>query len=556
MCYYDYIRFQCGCRYWGFYRKNCSEGVTQRCGNKRVYKHMYEPHGLYCKTHPYSRDTSSRVYVPLPEAVKHGCATAGCFLPANHGPPHQSWTKCTIAECHLHGGHIGRHGEYPVIFAAELARRYEEKIRQIAVQLQNLNDIVLSEMGKREHPEKEMVVSHLQELDSPHVAKGRYHMNTVHNASATLSSTGCAPTEESTNAGRKLHVLPLPRLAYKNDEQKTLYRPLNYQKQEIRLYELLPCLPSMEIRGRFIIEPLDTCPRFAALSYTWGPDELDKRSILVDDSRQMFARKNLWNFLRQQSSIIKSPKCFWIDAICINQDVVPERNHQVSMMKKIYTTASEVYIWLGVEAENSDDAMDWLIEKGSKKLRPHGPGYHPIWNRLQGKALVRLCERPYWRRMWIIQEIVHAERIVLWCGSKSVEWDVVENLYLTLKTLQNEAWDVHHESVLGVLQSAAAVMAWQRAHWRHPGVPAPRLQTLIEVFQDWQCKDVRDKVFALVSMADQDTAIEPDYSLTVREIFYAVQKNHADSGWKFGNLLSQLLGLSRRDITLLHGQQL
>jgi hypothetical protein len=226
------------------------------------------------------------------------------------------------------------------------------------------------------------------------------------------------------------------------------------------------------------------------------------------------------------------------------------------MMKKIYTTASEVYIWLGVEAENSDDAMDWLIEKGSKKLRPHGPGYHPIWNRLQGKALVRLCERPYWRRMWIIQEIVHAERIVLWCGSKSVEWDVVENLYLTLKTLQNEAWDVHHESVLGVLQSAAAVMAWQRAHWRHPGVPAPRLQTLIEVFQDWQCKDVRDKVFALVSMADQDTAIEPDYSLTVREIFYAVQKNHADSGWKFGNLLSQLLGLSRRDITLLHGQQL
>ncbi|KAG9200485.1 hypothetical protein G6514_006996 [Epicoccum nigrum] len=363
--------------------------------------------------------------------------------------------------------------------------------------------------------------------------------------------------QEETSNPRRTRQLMDPRPAFDSDSQESPYQSLDRQKQEIRLYELFPSDFSTEIRGRFINVPLDTSPPFIALSYTWGPEEVDKRSIIVaDEARRIPVRRNLWDFLRRQSALIRKPTYFWIDAVCINQEVVEERNHQVSMMKRIYSTAACVYIWLGAEAEDSDCAMDWLHQKGPKKLRPRGPGYHPRWNGSQGAALVRLCERPYWRCMWIIQEMLYAERIVVWCGSKRVEWSVIEQLYLTLTTLQNEAWDVHHEHVLGVLHSAAAVMVWQRAHWRHPSVAAPRLQTLVEAFQDWQCRDVRDKVFALVSMASLDTAIEPDYSLTAREVFYAVQNKHADLGWKFENLLSQLLGLSRRDMSLSHEQQL
>jgi hypothetical protein len=40
-------------------------------------------------------------------------------------------------------------------------------------------------------------------------------------------------------------------------------------------------------------------------------------------------------------------KYFWIDAICINQDDIPERNSQVQMMGDIYTNATFVMIWLG-----------------------------------------------------------------------------------------------------------------------------------------------------------------------------------------------------------------
>jgi hypothetical protein len=40
-------------------------------------------------------------------------------------------------------------------------------------------------------------------------------------------------------------------------------------------------------------------------------------------------------------------KYFSIDAICIDQQNVKERNHQVQQMSAIYSTATEVIAWLG-----------------------------------------------------------------------------------------------------------------------------------------------------------------------------------------------------------------
>jgi hypothetical protein len=86
--------------------------------------------------------------------------------------------------------------------------------------------------------------------------------------------------------------------------------------------------------------------------------------------------------------------------------------------------------------------------------------------------------------MWIIQEIIHADKITVWCGKKGFEWSIFERLYLNLKTLEDTGWFAHHAFVMNVLQSSACVMVWQRAHWRHPETPTPSLQMLIEVFHD------------------------------------------------------------------------
>ncbi|KAF2728797.1 HET-domain-containing protein [Polyplosphaeria fusca] len=328
-----------------------------------------------------------------------------------------------------------------------------------------------------------------------------------------------------------------------------VYLDLDLLRQEIRLFELFPETEGRSVQGVFHHVRLSDYPSYTALSYTWG-DPTDPRKITVHGAGTLEVRKNLWEFLRRQSSMISQPKLFWVDALCINQSNVHERNHQVNLMRDIYDEAREVYIWLGTESTNSNIAMDYVKTKGTRKIRSRGAGFHAIWTREEGRALRDLCERPYWRRMWVIQEIVHARRIMVWCGEKSFTWGAFESLYLTLKILEDTHWFPHHEFSIEILQSSAAVTAWQRAHWRHPETPAPSLRTLLEVFRHWQCADIRDKIFALVSMASSGTTIVPDYSLPSRDLYFAVRERNPDEGPEFENMLSQVLGLSDQDVEL------
>ncbi|KAG9499586.1 hypothetical protein J7337_008043 [Fusarium musae] len=188
--------------------------------------------------------------------------------------------------------------------------------------------------------------------------------------------------------------------------------------------------------------------------------------------------------------------------------------------------------------------MRFVAAQASKPLRPRGSGYRPLWSRQEGKALQALFDRRYWRRMWIIQELLHANDIAVWCGSLSFTWDDMEKLYLKLKTIEESNWFAHHEYHLMVMQSSAAVMVWQRAHWRHPDTPVPSLQTLIEIFRDWQCTDLRDKVFALSGMATEESTVEPDYALTTREVYFAVLRHVEGQQEQFRALLSQTFGLA------------
>ena len=50
-------------------------------------------------------------------------------------------------------------------------------------------------------------------------------------------------------------------------------------------------------------------------------------------------------------------KAVWIDAICINQSDVEERNAQVHFMKKVYSKTMYVRVWLGEAADDSDMAI-------------------------------------------------------------------------------------------------------------------------------------------------------------------------------------------------------
>jgi len=86
-------------------------------------------------------------------------------------------------------------------------------------------------------------------------------------------------------------------------------------------------------------------PKYRALSYMWG-DQAVKTEILLDGAPFQVGQ-NLWDaphYLRHRNDPNRMP--LWIDAICINQGDVQERNRQLAMMKWIYFRADTV-VWLG-----------------------------------------------------------------------------------------------------------------------------------------------------------------------------------------------------------------
>lgn len=331
------------------------------------------------------------------------------------------------------------------------------------------------------------------------------------------------------------------------------YDRLDRASNQIRLFKLEPGHTGDTIKGSFLYTYIEKCLSYTAVSYAWG-DSAAAGTIRVGENdnlgTDLRVADNLLQFLRVQSCMITEPKLFWIDAICINQRDLRERNHQVGLMKLIYTNADDVYVWLGREADDSKLAMRFLSRGGPRPLRPRGSGFYPVWTPREARALGELCERPYWRRMWIIQEVIHAGKIRVWCGDQSADWTAFDNLYCTLKTLDDMGWSTHHRHAIAVLQSSALTMVWQRAHWRHPETPVPTLQTLVEVFQEWKCSDLRDKVYALVGIAATGTAVLPDYSRSARQIYFDVIKGDLRNRPKFCNLLSQLLGIGKEDAGL------
>lgn len=131
-------------------------------------------------------------------------------------------------------------------------------------------------------------------------------------------------------------------------------------------------------------------------------------------------RKNLrlaLNHLRLESE----PRVLWIDAICINQRDIHERNYKVTQMAQIYEQAERVVVWLGPSDASSKLAFDLLpfphkwVGFAQKSTDPEvlAEGNQKL------AAFYSLLTRKYWRRLWIIQEFLFAKDFVLQCGNDS-----------------------------------------------------------------------------------------------------------------------------------------
>ena len=300
--------------------------------------------------------------------------------------------------------------------------------------------------------------------------------------------------------------------------------PLNLGRKNIRLVTLQPSDASEPIKCDLRSHALDDeCPTYVALSYAWGAKE---RYMDIQLNGFSFpVGRNLWHFLNQMR-MQRQDVVFWIDAISINQRNVSEQNHQVQMMREIYTQACSVWIWLGEadDATLSDVAMQYL----ETRVAMNGKDVNPkkLWNVRKAKAILGLCEKEYWRRIWIVQEVLLAKEVKILCGHHCVQWIKLQLLLIDLQAISDRGRSLHVVGVPAVLDSPAAVIIRAKAQWN--GDPQP-LTLLLEQYHRQHSTDVRDKVYALHGLASDSGAISINYRIDPKELFVQIVKHACSS---------------------------
>lgn len=289
-------------------------------------------------------------------------------------------------------------------------------------------------------------------------------------------------------------------------------------------------------------------PVYKALSYAWGNPHLT--SNITVNGKDFPATINLVSALRHLREE-QAGKVLWIDAVCINQLNVEERNRQVQMMARIYKSAEEVVAWLGESEDDSDEAMK-LLDRWGKVLAPmivhcqtdlfllfedtekikalidtiEDPFAGKAWS-----ALPSLYKRPYWRRLWIVQEFVLARNIMVVCGCQALraEYLIADCFFATARNMfpgLDSIYGSETRILLDIPQPLKeersliySLQSWRTYVGEHRNLSeAGHLFYLLSDVSRRDCTDPRDRIFALAGFCSADTPqIVVNYSLDTNE---------------------------------------
>lgn len=307
------------------------------------------------------------------------------------------------------------------------------------------------------------------------------------------------------------------------------------QGRNIRLLKVIPGAQLSTLVIELVERSLDGA-EFEALSYVWGA-KVGKKTIQCN-GKWLNIGANLHAALHERRRR-KSTGFLWADQICINQYDVQEKTHQVRLMRDIYARANRVIIWLGEQRPEDSDGFR-LANNLYKKCdgRRYGadgdiydfhdfdcvsrgipdPLFNPTW-----VALFKIINNPWFGRVWIIQELLVAQRSVMWKGSLDMDTNIIlwsatligrhRNLYNSY----NITMDSPQTSALMARNIATSYFQFKKSG------PIPLYDTLSRQ-SGMGATDLRDRFFALAGVSSGLDKAFVNYTKTIREVACLVGK--------------------------------
>lgn len=305
---------------------------------------------------------------------------------------------------------------------------------------------------------------------------------------------------------------------------KIIYQPLAHD-DSIRLLYLEPAgVFWRTIRCHLENRRLCNNTAYIALSYVWGP-ATPSHQITVNDLR-FEIRDNLYYALRKLRHA-KKRRIFWIDAVCINQHDVPERNQQVKLMKRVYERAKITVVWLGRLGSTDKVQEKALIMLQAARFptpgRPQVDSVENITQKLQSPftagdtiaGLSLLLSNSWFSRAWVQQEFAVSSNVRFVLGDFCLLPGTVQYFILAIDALPL--------NLLGIKQKAGQPRHLFRTRELHrdQGCKVTLSYLLFSTFDSAEATDPRDMAYSLLGLADdvRELAVPINYEASVESVF-------------------------------------
>ncbi|KAK4222500.1 heterokaryon incompatibility protein-domain-containing protein [Podospora fimiseda] len=274
--------------------------------------------------------------------------------------------------------------------------------------------------------------------------------------------------------------------------------------------------------------PQDDAPDYETVSYTWGGEAADStptKPIFIGPYWDVvFQTTNCWEMLRFIRPW-RGIRMIWVDAICINQQSNLERADQVASMMQIYRNCTRVIVYLGPDIA----------------VPPHGR--FPPRRRLDDLALgpdqdqaafKKLLQRRYFRRIWVIQELILPPQAVI--PIRGVNYWADAMVYSRLKSVPDWDWN----------KTAAP---WLQ-HTAQGGIWEGDLAHILRTTAKSRSSDPRDQVFGILGLVNHGPTFQADYGISAQHVFVGLFA-HLISNLKFLDIFYHATGASPRSRTSL-----
>ena len=284
----------------------------------------------------------------------------------------------------------------------------------------------------------------------------------------------------------------------------------------IRCFTLAPGRSDDELVGSLHVANLDDSPEYETISYVWGSP--DRECSALCDGSILPITVSLRDALRRLRMPTQA-RVLWADAICINQDDLGERSHQVGFMGAIYSKAVRTLICVG----RDEDDWGWvaasvvtevagIIESRLADLNESTIGEDdPIMKDQRWTACSALLRRPWFKRGWVIQEVALSRQATIIWGRGELDWSSLAMVlswiryvgydFLFFKRYMMRSRPLHRTVCAGRRFSEKLPPGTEMFRLNARSTRKLNLPNLLDLARDLGLSDPRDRVYAFLDLA-------------------------------------------------------